>query len=114
MVFLKIFLVLLTVLLSIASALILDYAAARGEIIAFTMGAIVAAFSLNILKFFLWGAIHKRYDLSDSYPLVALFYPAIFSIALFQGEAEVTFFHLVGIILISSGVVVMNLKGGGE
>ena len=94
-------LVFFTVLLQVLSALIVDYASSLGQ--SLTLLAILLiglAFVVNILKFLGWGIIHKRFDLSKSYPITAMFFPLIFIVAFIKGEAEMEFFKLIGMFFI--------------
>ena len=66
--------------MTIASSLILNYAAKQNfhmfSIMA--LGLIALAILVNVLKFVFWGYLHKRFDLSKTYPLTAIFFPLIF------------------------------------
>jgi hypothetical protein len=52
----------------------------------------------------IWGALNKRFKLSDTYPLTALFFPVIFLFALLSGESDLDINKLVGLLLIVSGL----------
>ena len=66
------------------------------------------SYSLNLSKFFLWGFIHKRYDLSGSYPIMALLYPMIYFVAIINGEAVLELHKCIGTICIMLGTVLAN------
>ena len=107
----KFFLVFFTVLLEVLSALIVDHASSLGETLTLMAGVLIGlAFLVNALKFVGWGVIHKRFDLSKSYPITAVFFPLIYGVALFKGEAEIEFAKIIGIIFIIIGVILIQKK----
>ncbi len=71
----------------------------------FFIGLVIA---VNIGRFLLWGWMHRRIDLSKSYPLTAMFFPLVALLSVFDGEyiAPVQWF---GIGLITLGVVWFSL-----
>jgi len=98
-----------TVILTIGSSLVLDAAAEhRTTINLFIAGLIGLALALNILKFGLWGWIHRNYDISKSYPLTSIFFPLIFIISYWKGEVEITGLKLIGIALVVVGLWVFE------
>ncbi len=98
-----------TVILTIGSSLVLDAAAEhRARLNLFIAGLIGLALLINILKFGLWGWIHRNYDISKSYPLTSIFFPLIFIISYWKGEVDITGFKLVGIALIVLGLWVFE------
>lgn len=62
--------------------------------------------ALNVARFVVWGAIHKRYPLSKAYPLSAIFFPCVVVLAWLTGE-EVGFPQMLGAGLVMAGVVWM-------
>ncbi len=68
---------------------------------AFAVGFVIA---VNIGRFLIWGWMHRRIDLSKSYPLTAMFFPMITVLSVIDGEMirPVQWF---GIALITIGVV---------
>lgn len=107
----KISLVILTVIITVATSLILDYAAHIGlnmnlEIL-FLLSIVIV---INLLKFILWGWIHARFHLSSSYPLTAIFFPIIYLIAIFKNQSEFNLFKLSGVILILLGIFIIEMK----
>ena len=100
-------LVLLTVLITISTSLILRFAADRYEYIDFFVIIIViSVMVINVIKFILWGLIHKRYQLNKSYPITVLFFPAIFLISYLLGETEPTLTKIIGIVIIVTGLII--------
>ena len=112
---LAVFLVSVAVGLSLVSAVVLkeaaDLARASRLVIA---GLIFLVVLVNLLRVALWAAIHKRFRLSDSYPLTSLFFPMILALSALYGE-EIGPAKLIGTVLITLGVVVlMNGKKPGS
>ena len=66
------------------------------------------SYTLNVSKFVIWGLIHKRYDLSGSYPIMALLYPIMYIIAIINGEAVLDLYKCIGTIFIMVGTVLAN------
>lgn len=105
--------VLITVAMSIVTAIMLEFAThVSDRMNAVVFMIIVAVLVINIAKFWLWGWIHKRYDLSKTYPIGALFFPLIYLIAWWQGETNLELGKLVGIALVVTGVVLLQRKEG--
>lgn len=101
----KYFLVTSTVALTLLSAATLDFAAGFETAIAFLPVLMIAlAFSFNIGKFLIWGFIHRRYRISQSYIVTAVFFPLVFLLGILTGDAEFATKKLVGIILIVTGI----------
>ena len=94
-----------TVLLTIFSALIVDYAADSSKPLVVVALLLAVSFMINIAKFVLWGAIHKRFYLSRSYLLSALFFPLIYIISLFKEEAVVSPQKVCGLAIILFGIM---------
>lgn len=63
---------------------------------------------LNIMKFWLWGVSHKRFSLNRSYPIAALFYPIMYVISVFMGEAFWEIPKILGAMLIFGGTLFVN------
>ncbi len=102
----KRFLVTLTVLLTLLSAVTLDFAAANGDAIGWlSLAMILAALSLNISKFLIWGLIHRRYRISRSYVLTAIFFPLVFLLGIVSGDTHFSFSKFTGVILIVIGII---------
>ena len=107
----KYILVFSTVIITILSSLILDYAAEFNEKLnVIVLGIIGIAFVLNILKFVVWGWIHKNFEVSKSYPLTSIFFPLIFILAYFKGDVDFSVTKIIGLILIVSGLIVFENK----
>lgn len=107
----KYLLVILTVLIQVVASLILDLRAKSAESYSLVSLAIIfGVFVLHGVRFIFWGHIHKKYDLSKSYPLIAVFFPIIFIVALIKGETEVSLFKLLGLSFIILGIVISNYK----
>lgn len=97
-------LMLATVVLQLAVALVLDLAANREvRLDLFTVVAILGAVALHGIRFVIWGYAHRRYPLSLTYPLTALFFPLVLVLAYWRGEA-VGMAQVGGTILITAGV----------
>jgi len=61
---------------------------------------------INLLRVGFWAAIHKRFRLSDSYPLTSLFFPMILVLSALYGE-EIGLAKLIGTALITLGVLIL-------
>jgi len=72
---------------------------------------IAVVMGLNVAKLVIWGALNRRYDLSHTYPLTALFFPAIFITALILGDTSLSLCKLVGLILIMTGLIYFERYG---
>jgi multidrug transporter EmrE-like cation transporter len=102
---------LLTVALTVASSLLLNYAAnGHGFARWFAMLLVLVVIVINAFKFLAWGYLHKRFDLSKTYPLTAIFFPIIFIISCFHDEANFTPPKLVGVSLILVGLIIFETK----
>ncbi|MBL4652455.1 MAG: hypothetical protein JKY53_06255 [Flavobacteriales bacterium] len=100
-----------TVLITIFSSLLLDYTAHQNDKLSlFVLGVIALVFCINILKFGIWGWIHKKFDVTKSYPLTASFFPLIFLIAYFKGDTELSITKIAGVVLIVVGLFVFEVK----
>jgi len=95
---------LLAVGLQVAGAIVLKTLADRVDYTSATMAAlgIGAVVALNLLRVGVWGAAHRRYPLSQTFPLSALFFPAMLLLALAYGE-EAGARQVIGAVLITAG-----------
>ncbi|MBL4280042.1 hypothetical protein H8F10_19335 [Vibrio fluvialis] len=104
----RIFGVIFTVLLTLMTSILLNIAADKVYYIAFSIIALVIV--INAVKFFLWGQLNKRYDLSKTYPLTTLFYPLIFLYSVIFDNGQVTVQKVVGISIIIVGVFIFEMR----
>lgn len=94
--------------LSLCSAVVLKEAANRHHVSLLLLTALILfVLLLNILRVILWSAIHKRFRLSDSYPLTSLFFPMILVLSIFYGE-NIGLTKLIGTAFITLGVLVLT------
>lgn len=108
---LKYFFVASTVVINISAALLLDLGAElENPILMVTLAIIGVVVLLNVLRFFLWSVIHKRYDISKSYPLIAIAFPIMLVISVYQGETSFSFQNVFGSGLIILGIVLMGVN----
>jgi len=70
---------------------------------------ILCAFGVQGLRFLLWGYAHKRWPLSVTYPLTAIFFPMLIGLAAFYGE-PVTLQQWLGGLCITAGVAWLTLQ----
>lgn len=104
---LAILLVSVAVGLNLVSAVVLKEAADMGRASLLVVTALIFLVVLiNLLRVAFWAAIHKRFRLSDSYPLTSLFFPMIMVLSALYGE-EIGFAKLIGTVLITLGVLVL-------
>ena len=105
------FLVSLIVFLNVFIALVLRYATNISEtrvvMIALLLGVVLF---ISVVKFWLWGYIHKYFNLSTSYPMAATYYPIIYSVAIYYGETSFEVSKAIGTLLIFSGAILINKK----
>lgn len=101
--------VLLTVLMSVATAMLLDYAAAFPfELTPALLLIAAGVLAINVAKFWLWGWIHRRYPFSQTYPASTAFFPIIYAIALWTGEAVLEAPKLLGTLFIVGGIALVQ------
>lgn len=109
---LKYFFVASTVVINISAALLLDLGAElQNPLLVVTLAIIGTVVLLNVLRFFLWSVIHKRYDISKSYPLIAIAFPIMLVISVYQGETSFSVQNILGSGLIIFGILLMGFKG---
>ncbi len=107
----KVLLVFSTVLVTLFSALLLNFAAKTiGSINSMSILILCIVLAINFGKFIVWGIIYKKYDLSEAYPLVSLFFPLIYGVAIFTGESDLTLNKSIGVLFILIGAFIMNIK----
>ena len=94
------------VCISIATALILDYIGnLHGSLFnTYVILGLLIVLVLNSFKFIVWNFLHKRYDLSSTYPLTAIYFPLIYIISVLKKEMVVDAFSLIAIAFVFSGV----------
>ena len=92
--------------ISISTALVLDYIQNLNmDFFSFyVVLGILFVIGLNVFKFIIWNFLHKRYDLSNTYPMTAIYFPLIYIISVVKGEVVVDMFSLIAILLIFLGV----------
>lgn len=96
--------------LNIVSAVILKQAADMNEASTLLVGVLILLVVIvNLLRVAFWAAIHKRFRLSDSYPLTSLFFPMILLVSMLYGE-DIGYTRLFGAVLITLGVMLL-LRG---
>lgn len=101
------FLVSMAVGLNLVSAVVLKEAADMARTSLLVIAALITlVVCINLLRVALWASIHKRFRLSDSYPLTSLFFPMILALSAFYGE-RVGLFKLIGTLLITLGVLIL-------
>jgi drug/metabolite transporter (DMT)-like permease len=104
---LAVLLVSVAVMLNLISAAVLKEAADMGKASPLAIGVLIlVVIFINLLRMVFWAAIHKRFRLSDSYPLTSLFFPMILVLSAIYGE-EMGLAKLIGTALITLGVLVL-------
>lgn len=105
----KILMVFSTVLVTLFTAILLNYSAKNSELLSLSgVSVIFVVLGINFIKFKTWGFIYKHYHLSESYPLIALFFPLIYFVAIINNEAVFKLTKLTGILLIMVGTIIMT------
>jgi multidrug transporter EmrE-like cation transporter len=93
------------VVLQIAGAIVLKSLADRAPVApALLLAGIGVVAFLNGLRFLAWGFAHRRYPLSTTYPLAAVFFPLMLAVAYLYGD-PVRLPQWLGTGLITAGVV---------
>lgn len=69
---------------------------------------ISAIIGLNVLRFGLWGVIHRKYPISKAYPLTAVFFPLLALMEYFKGES-IQLHQWVGVAFVTLGVFWISL-----
>ena len=105
----KVFMVLATVLVTLATAMLLNHGAKSAELFSlYGIGTVLVVLFINFIKFKVWGIIYQRYHLSESYPLTALFFPMVYFVAIINNEAVLEWTKVVGVVCIMAGTIIMN------
>lgn len=103
-------LVLSTVIASVCAALALRSISRYGDIAVFGVAlAVGIAFCANLYRVFVWAIIHKRFAITYSYPLTALFFPIIAVISHVYDE-PVSLVSWIGVGVIVVGVALMSVE----
>ena len=92
--------------ISVATALVLDYMK-QMDLNFFSFYMLVGlfiVFGLNIFKFIIWNFLHKKYDLSSTYPMTAMYFPIIYIIAIYKNEINIDIVSFLAICFIFGGV----------
>jgi len=98
-----------TVILNIAGALVMDYAAEIEYPVLldlFVITCIIIAF--NAWRIMVWSFVHKRFELSKSYPIIAIAFPIMLLISVYQGESSFNTQNISGSLLIISGLLLLS------
>lgn len=104
---LALILVIIAVILSVISAILLKEATSfKYSVIPGKITIVFSVLIINIARLFLWSAIHKRYQLSYSYPLSSVFFPVILVVSFYYGD-QIGFNEIMGTGLITLGVVLL-------
>lgn len=100
----------LTVLLQLVGAALLKQASLSVRLgLLLPVIFILAAFGVQGLRFLLWGYAHKRWPLSLTYPLTAVFFPLLIALAAVYGE-PVKAQQWLGGLCITAGVAWLSLQ----
>jgi drug/metabolite transporter (DMT)-like permease len=104
---------LLNVCMQLASAFLLKLAPAFDPrhllLLLLIMAGVLA---LNVTRFLVWGALHRRFPISLAYPASALFFPGVLAMAWWFGE-RVGVAQVLGAVLVLVGVALL-LSDQGE
>jgi hypothetical protein len=102
-----------TVVLQLASAWVLGSVAAMLPRPGWVIGviAILAAIGLNLLRFVIWGYAHRRFPISHTYPLTALFFPCVLVLSYFRGDL-ISMHQIAGTLLITIGAFWLGAVNG--
>lgn len=104
---LLVMLVLANVCIQLMAALLLkiapEFSIANAVWIGLVLGGV---FALSVVRFWLWGNLHRHFPLSIAYPASALFFPGILAMAWYFGE-PVGSKQVVGVVLVLIGVALL-------
>lgn len=100
----------LTVLLQLVAAALLKQAAVDSRL-GYLLPAVLIGLALGVhaVRFVLWGYAHRRWPLSMTYPMTAVFFPMIIVMALAYGE-PIHATQAVGALLVAAGVAWLTFK----
>lgn len=100
----------LTVLLQLVAAALLKQAAVESHLgVLLPVLLIGLALAVHAVRFVLWGYAHRRWPLSMTYPMTAVFFPMVIIMALAYGE-PVHATQAVGALLVAAGVAWLTFK----
>ena len=100
----------LTVLLQLVAAALLRQAAVASHLGLVLPAALIGvALAVHGLRFLLWGYAHRRWPLSMTYPMTAVFFPMIIVMALAYGE-PIHATQASGAVLVAAGVAWLTFK----
>lgn len=98
-----------TIILQLGTAWILATVAAASPhpSLVLTITAVVGAIGLNLFRFVIWGYAHRRYPLSHTYPLTALFFPGVLALSYIHGDT-ISALQIGGTLLITLGALLLG------
>lgn len=109
MALLKISLVLASVFITLATAALLNYAAKTPwSGITAPVFLICLVILINLVKLKTWGFLYQRFQLCETYPLVSLFFPLLYLLAIINGETQPEMQKTVGATAITFGVFLLS------
>lgn len=96
--------------LNVTSAVILKETADKTDKSFLIIGILLfLVFLINMVRVMFWATIHKRFELSVSYPLTSLFFPLILIVSALYGE-DLSLYKILGTGIITLGVLI-SIKG---
>ena len=97
--------------ITIANLFSLKYATTLGNDMQWLVYAIFLGVLLtNILKFIVWGAIHKRFNLNISYSLLSLYFPIIYAVTVIGSDMTLSISKVVAICFICTGCLLIQIR----
>lgn len=97
----------LNIALQLVNASLIKYASRLSAAQLIMVGVVLAVVALlSIGRFVVWGALHKRFPMSLTYPATALFFPCLVGVAAAFGE-HVSTPQWIGACLVTGGVVLL-------
>lgn len=104
------FLITFTVLLNVSGSIIMkEISQHSGTDFYIVFIAILLVIVINLIRMGLWNIIHRKFDLSYSYPLTSLFFPLVLVVGYFYGDV-ITWNMVVGAVIITLGVSVISYR----
>ncbi|HET7396343.1 MAG TPA: hypothetical protein VFK12_07875 [Gammaproteobacteria bacterium] len=99
-----------TVLLQLLGAILLKQATRTVNMgFIFPVVFIAIAFGVQGMRFLLWGYAHRRWPLSVTYPMSAVFFPLLIAVAALYGE-KIAVGQWLGGLFITAGVMWLTIQ----
>lgn len=96
--------------IGLSASITLNYAAKNEIDFQWVLVVYFVVLGLNVLRFLYWGFLLKKFNLSDLYPLTALFFPLIYFYSIYLGESQWSVGKITGVLIIVCGIYLFERK----